>query len=591
MKTPVNLRKQSLYFVLGGVLALGTVLGMTIQSVISDDNTYQNLMKLEEAFSVITKRYVEDVDTSKLSRDAIEGMLAGLDPHSVFIDAERMREVREGFDASFEGIGISYEWTEGRGGKDSLTVLNPIPGGPSEEAGLRAGDRIVNVDGENAVGWKREDVEKYLKGPKGTKVNVSVKRPRFPEMLEFSITRDKIPIYTVDAFHMVDDETGYIRLNRFARTTREEVRSALMDLKGKGMQRLIFDLRGNSGGYMNMAVSVADEFLSGKQMIVYTRSRHQGNNEEHLARNGGLFEDKPLIILVDENSASASEIVAGALQDHDRALLIGRRTFGKGLVQQQYPLPDGSVLQLTTSRYYTPAGRLIQTPYDMGDREAYYHRQRSRYDSIGTSASIYGDLDQMVFDDIEAGKQSIYHVAEYLDLLADSLKFRTDGGRTVLGGGGILPDYLVTSPSSTLMRTVFNFDHEFVRSWMDQHDDIRSNWEHRQAEFNRSFRIDDKVWDAFWAYAQKERGLRIAAAGEDEGTEAETPGRRTTRFTPQEVEAEREVLETRLKAYMARRIWGVAAWYPVIHQIDPVLQQAMRLWEPAGQLALTYEKK
>ncbi len=591
MKTPNKIRKHSFYFVLGGVLALGTVLGMTIQSAITEDNTYQNLMKLEEAFSVITKRYVEDVDTAKLSRDAIEGMLEGLDPHSVFIDAERMKEVREGFDASFEGIGISYEWTEGRAGKDSLTVLNPIPGGPSEEAGLRAGDRIIRVDGENAVGWQREDVEKYLKGPKGTKVNVSVKRPRFPDPLEFTITRDKIPIYTVDAFHMIDDETGYIRLNRFARTTREEVRSALIDLKGRGMQRLVFDLRGNSGGYMNMAVSITDEFLSGSQMIVYTRSRHEGNNEEHVARGGGLFEDKPLIVLVDENSASASEIVAGALQDHDRALLVGRRTFGKGLVQQQYPLPDGSVLQLTTSRYYTPAGRLIQTPYDMGDREAYYHRQRSRYDSIGTTASIYGDLDQMVFDDIEAGRQSTYHIADYLDVVPDSVKFRTDGGRTVLGGGGILPDFLVTSPSSSIMRAIFNFDHEFVRTWMDQNDDIRSAWEHRQDEFNRSFRIDGKVWDAFWAFAEKERGIRIVASPDEAGTEEDDPGRRIARFTRLEVDAEREVIETRLKAYVARRIWGVAAWYPVIHQIDPVFQQAMRLWEPAGQLAVTYHNK
>lgn len=582
-------RKNTRYFLLAGTLALGTVLGMTIQSVMHDDNTYQNLMKLEEAFSLISKRYVDDVDTAKLSRDAIEGMLEGLDPHSVFIDAEHMKQVREGFDASFEGIGISYEWTEGVDGRDSLTVLNPIPGGPSEEAGLRAGDRIVLVSGESSVGWEREDVEKYLKGPKGTKVVVTVKRPHFPDLLEFTIIRDKIPIVTVDAYNMIDDRTGYIKLNRFARTTREEVREALLGLKQQGMERLVFDLRGNSGGYMNMAVSVADEFLTGEEMIVYTKSRHAGNNEEHRARNGGLFEDKAIIVLVDENSASASEIVAGALQDHDRALIVGRRTFGKGLVQQQYPLPDGSVVQLTTSRYYTPVGRLIQTPYEPGERETYYQRQRGRYDSTASPAGIYGDLDHMVFRDLEEGISRVYDVSELLDMVPDSIKYNTDGGRTVLGGGGILPDYLVASPSSPLMRAVFNFDYEFARQWMDNHEEIRTSWQDRQEAFNREFQVPPEMMTAFWAYAEKEHGVHVLAAGAPKPEQKATDGgAREHYFTAAEVAADLPVVETRIKAYIARRIWGVAAWYPVIHQVDPVLQEAMKLWESAGKLAVNY---
>ncbi|MGA7305334.1 MAG: S41 family peptidase, partial [Rhodothermales bacterium] len=322
------------------VLVAGTLLGMKIQSVVSADNTYEQLQKLEEAFSVITKKYVENVDSSKLARDAIQGMVDGLDPHSVYIDADRMEDVRENFAGSFEGIGISYEWTDGADGRDTVTVIVPLSGGPSEEVGILPGDRIIKVDGRDAIGYTRDDVDKNLKGRKGSQVVVTIRRPHYPKLLDFTITRDKIPIYTVDASFMLDSKTGYIKLNRFARTTHQEVLDALVDLKSKGMERLVFDLRGNAGGYMEMAIKVADEFLSAGKTVVATRSRHTEFTAEYASTARGVFEQSPVIMLVDENSASASEIVAGALQDHDRALIVGRRTFGKGLVQRQYPLSD-----------------------------------------------------------------------------------------------------------------------------------------------------------------------------------------------------------------------------------------------------------
>lgn len=548
------------FFLLGSVLVLGTVLGMQIQSVISEDNSYQQLRKLEDAYSTITRQYVEDVDSSQLTQDAIEGMLAGLDPHSVYIDVSEMKRVQEGFNASFEGIGISYEWTEGAEGNDTLTVLVPLVDGPSESVGLQPGDRIVKVDGTNAVGWTREDVDKNLKGPKGSKVDIVIKRPRYPKLLPFTIIRDKIPIKTVDAVYMVDDQTGYIKLNRFARTTHEEVREGLEDLLGQGMKRLIFDLRGNSGGYMEMAIRVADEFLTNEKMVVYTKSRHTRFNGEYRATYDGVFEEQPIILLVDEYSASASEIVAGALQDHDRALIVGRRTFGKGLVQRQFPLTDGSVLQMTTSRYYTPSGRLIQAPYEKGNKEAYYKRHMER---MGTN-----DL-------------AVIDMQAYVEQMPDSLRYTTSNGRIVFGGGGVTPDYVIAPDTSNLVLQAVirgGWDNGFVRQWFDAHPEFREQWKPEQAAFNGQYEVPDAMLKDFWAYAQgEEEALKIVAADADHTA--------TLTFTEDEVAAEQEAIATRIKAYMARRIWGVEGWHPVIRDIDQTFIEAMHLWGPAGDLA------
>lgn len=542
------------------LLAAGIFLGMEIGAYFSGDTTVDALKKLQNAFWVISERYVEDIDSSDLAESAIRGMLSDLDPHSVYIDAERMRRVQEDFNGSFEGIGISYEFIKGaEEGADTLTVLTVIPGGPSEEAGLMSGDRIIAIDGDSAIGYQTDDVQRTLKGPRGTDVTVEIVRPGLTEQLPITITRDRIPIYSVDAAHLIDERTGYIKVNRFARTTHAEFVEALESLKAKGMERLVLDLRGNAGGYMEMAVRMSDEFLKDDEVIVSQRGRLSESNQVFKARPRGGFEDRPVIVLVDESSASASEIVAGALQDHDRAIIVGRRTFGKGLVQQQLGLNDGSALRVTISRYYTPSGRLIQTPYEGNDREAYYEAKRDLF---------------------EDGRQSLEAI---LETVPDSLKYQTDGGRTVVGGGGILPDYLVQPDTAApFVRTVLNknLDNTFVRSWMDTHgDELHAAWDGRPDAFIRSFEVDAAMYDAFLDYVQ-ERGVTITDDGSRDPDEQI--------YAAADADAARSVLETRLKARMAVRLYDYKAWYPIIQTIDDTFLEAMRLWDEAEALTATY---
>lgn len=556
------MRQSSKIISIGTLLVgLGTLLGVQIGSTLSDDDSLESLRKLQNAFSVVDQHYVEEVDTSVLAEAAIEGMLRKLDPHSVYISAEAMKEVNEDFNASFDGIGIQYEFIDGPDDRDTLTVLNPLPGGPSDEAGLLSGDRIIAVDDSSTIGWKQTDVEKHLKGPRGTKVRVTVKRPGYPEPLEFVLVRDRIPLHTLDTHYMIDEQTGYIRLDRFARTTYTEFMEAMRDLKGRGMQRLVLDLRDNAGGFMDMAIRISDEFLKEGQVIVSARSRHEEFNQEALSTAGGSFEEQPVIVLINENSASASEIVAGALQDHDRALLVGRRTFGKGLVQKQYALRDGSALRLTISRFYTPSGRLIQTPYDGQQREDYY---RHKFDRIRSDRS--------------------HSVEEILDEVPDSLKYRTDNGRTVIAGGGILPDYIVYPDSvSAFMRVVLsrNLDNTFVRQWLDRHGQrVQEEWKGRRDAFIKEYEVDDAMYRAFLDYLG-EQNVRIVS-------EKPAQGEDTTdaTFTRAEVEAERAAIKIRLKAWMAQRLFDRAAWFPIIAEMDDVLQRALQLWPSAEALAM-----
>lgn len=546
------------------IVFVGVLLGMQVGAAVSGDDTYTSLQKLEEAFLVVSEQYVDEVDTGRIAEEAIRGMLADLDPHSVYIDAERMRRVNEDFNASFEGVGISYEFVDGPEGQDTLAVLNPLPGGPSEAAGLRSGDRIIAVDGSTAVGFEHEDVHRTLKGPRGTQVNVTVKRPGYHELLEFTITRDKIPLFTRDAAYMIDDRTGYIKLNRFARTTYREFLEGLSQLKDQGMERLVLDLRGNAGGYMEMAIRISDEFLQDGQMIVSARGRLAENNLESRARGGGAFEQQPVIVLVDENSASASEIVAGALQDHDRALVVGRRTFGKGLVQKQYPLTDGSAIRVTISRYYTPSGRLIQTPYENGDREGYYETKAERLQ-----------------------REATLDAQEIIQNLPDSLRYYTDHGRIVGGGGGILPDVLVRRDSvSLLVQTILggNLEDGFVRTWLDHHGDtLRARWEHDVQAFQEQYQVDDATFDGFIEYLEQE-GIAIVDGPVDRSGEESV----TDRFSREELAADRAMLSTLLKARLAVRLFNHEAQYPVLHTQDQVVQKAMRLWGDASSLALDY---
>ncbi len=555
---------------LAAVLVLGVGLGVMVRDATSGDDHTENLQKLQQAFERVSQTYVDRVDSAQLAEDAIQGMIEGLDPHSIYIDAADMRRVRENFEASFEGVGIYYEFIEGPDDQDTLAVLQPIAGGPSEEAGLLPGDRIVAVEDSSAIGWETADVEKYLKGPKGTEVDVTVQRRGYPRPLGFTITRDEIPLYTVTATHMVDEQTGYIKLSRFARTSYDEVMESLAELEEQGMERLVLDLRDNAGGLMEMAVRISDEFLPAGDLIVYTQSRHGNMNREFRARAGGAFEERPVIVLVNENSASASEIVAGALQDHDRGLVVGRRTFGKGLVQQQFPLEDGSVLQMTVSRYYTPAGRLIQTPYDRGEDRADYYEAKV-------------DLVKADFDRL-AEETGAVAARAFVEGVPDSLRYRTDGGRVVFGGGGILPDWLVPADTAAAaLRTVIarNLDNGFARAYLDGDGArLRATWEGRPEAFLADYAVEPRTFDAFLAFAEGQDVPVVERRPEAEGDE-DGP----TVLVRSEVAEARPEIEARIKAFLARRLFGIEAFYPVVQTIDGTLQEALALWAEASDLA------
>lgn len=375
----------------------------------------QGTKKLATTMTLIERMYVDTVDDEKLAEDAIVAILKELDPHSSYLSAETVADMNEPLEGNFDGIGISFNMIS-----DTLYVIETIADGPSERVGLLPGDRIIAVNDTAIAGvnMNTRDIMKRLKGPKGTKVNIKVLRRGVQKPISFQIVRAKIPIYSLDAAYMIDDKTGYIRLSRFGATTVAEFKEALAKLSSQGLQNLILDLEGNGGGYLNAATELADEFLDKDKLIVYMEGTHQARTSDSTTEKG-LFEKGKLVILVDEGSASASEIVSGAVQDWDRGLIVGRRTFGKGLVQRQFPLPDGSMIRLTVARYYTPTGRSIQKPYTHGDQDSYNKDLIDRYNR--------GEM--MNADSIH---------------FPDSLKYKTlVNERTVYGGGGIMPDYFV----------------------------------------------------------------------------------------------------------------------------------------------------
>ena len=355
--------------VLSLLIVLGVFTGATAQKANMDAR------KLQLALFAISNLYVDSTSETKLVEDAIVGMLDKLDPHSNYMDPEETKEMTEPLQGNFDGIGIQFNMLT-----DTLYVIQVIPGGPSEKVGLMAGDRIIQVDDTLIAGVKMKttDIMKKLRGPKGTEVRVKVKRGKSPELMDFKIVRGKIPVYSLDAAYMADKNTGYIKLNRFAASSADEFREALEKLRKQGMKNLILDLQGNGGGYLNIAIELADEFLDKNRLIVYTKGSKQPREEANSTARG-QFQEGRLVVLVDESSASASEIVSGAIQDWDRGVIVGRRTFGKGLVQKPIPLPDGSMIRLTVSRYYTPTGRCIQKPYENGKMEEYHHDLIDRY--------------------------------------------------------------------------------------------------------------------------------------------------------------------------------------------------------------------
>ena len=538
-----------------GLLLVGMVAGQWMHTPPSPDDT-EAFRTLRSAYEIVRNSYVDPIPPDSLATASMRGMMDTLDPFSVYLSPERMKQVEESFRGSFEGIGISYELIEGPDGRDTIGVTTVLPGGPSAKAGLRAGDRIVEVAGTSAVGWSHQKIQRRLKGPAGSSVSVTLRRPSRSDRLERSITRGTVPLETVDAAYMIDDRTGYLRLNRFARTTHREVAHALASMKEEGLSRLILDLRGNAGGLMSMAEKVADEFLVEGQLIVRAGSRHEEYGGARYATGEGLLEQAPLAVLVDEHSASASEIVAGALQDHDRAVIVGRRTFGKGLVQRQYDLDDGSALRLTVARFYTPSGRLLQRPH--GEERDTLHAR--------SPASV-----------------------------PDSLVHRTDAGRRVVGGGGIPPDRVVADSMLNPYRRAVTREglvRTFARRWADAHSArLRDRWTDRPDAFADRFSVPSTVYPAFVRYAE-EHGVRAPALRATVGAE-EAPGRPPApptdgAFDRSAVEAARADIETDLKAYVGQRLFGPAMLIRVRNTIDPVVRAAQQSWPRAERWAQRY---
>ncbi|MBX2925934.1 MAG: S41 family peptidase [Chitinophagaceae bacterium] len=479
---------------------------------------------VQEVLDLISKRYVDPVKTDTLADAAIEEMLTHLDPHSVFIPARDLQQVNEDLAGKFEGIGIEFNIFN-----DTIHVLSVLKGGPSEKAGLQVGDRFLKIADSTVTGKDidGDKVRQLLRGLRGSKVKVTVLRGK--EQRDIDITRSVIPLYSLDASYIIAPATGYIRLSKFSETTYEEFMEAMLKLKEQGIQKLVLDLRGNGGGILQEAVEIADEFLEGNKLIVYTQGGHTGKTE-YKAKRDGIFEKGRLVVLIDEGSASASEVLTGALQDWDRAEVIGRRSFGKGLVQEQYNLNDGSALRLTIARYYTPLGRSIQKPYDKGVK-TYNDEVIERFHH---GAMINADSNRL-----EAGQA--YH---------------TPGGKLVYGGGGITPDAFVAIDTTGIgdviaalysKNTIGNF---VYRYYVDHIDQFRLF--SQPSDFEKGFEVDRNIWKAFEDFAAG-NGISLANI----------------------TAADKKFITQRLKSLFARQQWRNEGFYEVNNANDPIIQKAL----------------
>jgi carboxyl-terminal processing protease len=513
------------------VMILGMLIGFRLRGNIRPTGFFKTREQstVQEVMDLVNMKYVDTVSMDTLGDNAIDGMLAHLDPHSIFIPAVDLSEVNEDLQGNFEGIGVEFQIFD-----DTVNVMNVLAGGPSDKAGLRVGDKFVKV-GDSVVagnGINNEKIRKLLRGPGASKVTITLlrageaSRPR-----EIVITRGTIPLPSVDVAYMINKETGYIRINKFSETTHGEFARALMKLQTQGLQRLILDLRDNGGGILGQSIEIADDFLDGDKLIVYTVGA-RSPKVEYRCRRDGLFEKGKLVLLTDEGTASASEVLTGALQDWDRATIIGRRTFGKGLVQEQYQLTDGSALRLTIARYYTPTGRSIQKPYDKGH------------------------------DDYNEEVMKRFHDGEVLhgDSSHTGAAYRTLGPekRTVFGGGGITPDIFVGFDTSTLSRSITSLYvngtlNRFIYSYYIQHLPVFQPFS-GPAAFNAGFHDDEKVWSALTAYAAKDTIDLHSLPARD-----------------------KEALEHRVKALLARQIWRTEGYYEISNAFDPAVAKALEV--------------
>ena len=524
-----NQQKTNPYspFIYALILSFGVMLGFIVNSMTIGKQSiaHRGYDKIEDILNYIDQKYVDTINRTQLMDKTIDKMLSNLDPHSVYIPAQDVSEANEGLEGNFEGVGIEFFIVQ-----DTITVVTAISGGPSELAGIKAGDRIIKINDSIVAGIKIKDTEvkHRLRGPKGTTVKVSILRSGSKNLIDFDISRDKIPLYSIDASYMINDEIGYIRIGQFSATTHQEFTEKMCDLQSKGLKKLIIDLRGNPGGYLQAATSIADELISGEKLLVYTNGKAY-DKQEYKASKEGMFEKGPLCILIDQGSASASEILSGAVQDWDRGTIIGRTSFGKGLVQEQYDLPDNSAIRLTVARYYTPSGRCIQRSYENGS-EKYYNEIYERY--------ARGEF-----------------VHEDSLISPDTTFYKTSKGKRVYGGGGIRPDVFVavdTSSDNEYFYSVRSFIPEFVYKYSSNHADVLEKYSSIE-DFKKNFTVTSELENEFFSYAQT-AGLKRNATKEAK------------------VDAK---IKLNLKAFFAKQIWRMDGYYNISNADDKVIAKAI----------------
>lgn len=486
--------------------------------------------KVNNVLNLIEDSYVDTVSRNKLEEVAIESVLKELDPHSVYIPADELEAVNDPLEGNFSGVGIQFNPQN-----DTIIVVATVPNGPSELVGIKPGDRLIRVNDTIVAGVKMatNDIIRKLKGIKGTKVKITIKRPGSKDSIDFNITRGAIPLYSIDVSYMVAPKIGYIKINKFAKTTYDEFMKAAKDLHRQGMTKVIIDLRGNTGGLLESTIKIADEFLDDHQMIVYTKGRARSEMESYSKPGGECMRDS-LIILIDESSASASEILAGAIQDNDRGWIVGRRSFGKGLVQEQSPLPGGAAVRLTIARYYTPSGRCIQKPYNKG-KDNYYNELHNRM--------LHGEMEQ----------------ADSIRFNA-ALKFKTKKGRIVYGGGGIMPDFFTPIDTSEYS----NYYYQLSEKGMVY------RFAFRFSDTNRKNLEKHKNYTSLVKALKKENLInKLADYAEKHGIKRDPKGIRTSS----------SLLQTQLEAYIVRNFFDNSGFYPILNASDNTMKKALKIFE------------